>query len=223
MFVYVRNYVGPDGCEPAFGDGDDARLLPMVRVPRASTAYLLPVGAALFGDPELRAPGQPLSEEALWLAGAEARQVWRWLPSTPAPSSAAFATGGVHVLRSEHWQVALRSGSYGQKGVGGHAHDDQLALVAWLDGAPLVVDAGTARYAADMVLRDRFRGTAAHSTVIIDRRGGRRIAYRPPLRARRGGAGCRPSCSRTPPRAPVSSASTPATRGCPVARAIAAG
>jgi hypothetical protein len=74
----------------------------------------------------------------------------------------------VHVLRSAAWQVELRSGSYGQKGVGGHAHNDQLALVAWLDGAPLVVDSGTARYAADMVLRDRFRGTAAHSTVIVD-------------------------------------------------------
>ena len=168
MFVYVRNYVGPDGCEPAFGDGDDARLLPIVPRPAREHSYLLPVGAALFGDPELRAPGQPLSEEALWLAGAAARRVWRWLPSRPAPSSASFAGGGVHILRSEHWQVALRSGSYGQKGVGGHAHNDQLALVAWLDGAPLVVDAGTARYAADMVLRDRFRGTAAHSTVIID-------------------------------------------------------
>jgi uncharacterized heparinase superfamily protein len=169
MFVFVRGYLGPDGCEPAFGDGDDARLFPIV--PRAARehAYLLPVGATLFGDPELRAPGQPLCEEALWLAGAAAaRRVWDWLPARPAPSSASFPTGGVHVLRSEHWQVALRSGSYGQKGVGGHAHNDQLALVAWLDGAPLVVDSGTARYAADMVLRDRFRGTAAHSTIVVD-------------------------------------------------------
>ncbi len=168
MFVFVRGYVGPDGCEPAFGDGDDARLLPIVPRPAREHASLLPVGAALFGDPELRAPEQPLSEEALWIAGAAARRVWRWLPARPAPPSASFPTGGVHVLRSEHWQVALRSGSYGQKGVGGHAHNDQLAVVVWLDGAPLVVDSGTARYAADMVLRDRFRGTAAHSTVVID-------------------------------------------------------
>lgn len=168
MLVYLRNYVGPDGCEPAFGDGDDARLYPIV--PRAARqhAYLLPVGAALFGDPELRARGVPFSEEALWLAGPDARRVWSWLPPTPAPSSASFPTGGVHILRSERWQLELRSGSYGQKGVGGHAHNDQLGLVAWLDGRPLIVDAGTGRYAADMVLRDLFRGTAAHSTIVVD-------------------------------------------------------
>lgn len=170
MLVYLRHYVGPDGCEPAFGDGDDARLFPIVPRPPREHAYLLPVGAALFGDPELRAAGVPFSEEALWLVGPEARRVWAWLPPTPAPSSASFPTGGVHILRSRRWQVELRSGSYGQKGVGGHAHNDQLALVAWLDGAPLVVDAGTGRYAADMVLRDHFRGTAAHSTVVIDGR-----------------------------------------------------
>ena len=168
MLIFVRNYVGPDGCEPAFGDGDDARLYPIV--PRAARhhAYLLPVGAALFGDPELRARSVPFSEEALWLAGADARRVWSWLPPTPAPSSASFPTGGVHILRSERWQIELRSGSYGQKGVGGHAHNDQLSVVAWLDGQPLLVDAGTGTYAADMVLRDHFRGTAAHSTIVVD-------------------------------------------------------
>jgi uncharacterized heparinase superfamily protein len=167
MLVYLRNYVGPDGCEPAFGDGDDARLLPLVpRAPRHH-AYLLAVGASLFGDPELRAPGDEFTEEALWLAGPEAWRVWSWLPPRPPAPSASFPTGGVHILRSARWQLELRSGSYGQKGVGGHAHNDQLSVVAWLDGAPLIVDAGTGRYAADMVTRDRFRGTAAHSTVIV--------------------------------------------------------
>ncbi len=168
MLLYVRSYVGPDGCEPAFGDGDDARVYPIVPRPSRQHAYLVPVGAVLFGDPELRPAGGALSEEAVWLGGPDARRVWAWLPSTAAPRSVSFPTGGVHILRSDTWQLELRAGSYGQKGVGGHAHNDQLGLVAWLDGAPLLVDAGTASYAADMVLRDRFRGTAAHSTVIVD-------------------------------------------------------
>lgn len=168
MLLYLRSYVGPDGCEPAFGDGDDARLLPIVPRPPRQHAYLLSVGAVLFGDPALRAGGDLFGEEALWLAGPESWRVWSWLPARPPPRSASFPTGGVHILRSDHWQLELRAGSYGQRGVGGHAHNDQLGLVAWLDGAPLLVDAGTARYAADMALRDRFRGTAAHSTVIVD-------------------------------------------------------
>ena len=112
-------------------------------------------------------PAVALSEEALWLCGPDAATTWDWLPAQPPPRSASFPSGGVHVLRSDRWQVELRSGSYGQRGVGGHAHNDQLSFVAWLDGKPLVVDAGTARYAADMVARDRFRGTAAHSTIVV--------------------------------------------------------
>jgi hypothetical protein len=135
--------------------------------PPREHAYLLSIGTALFGDPSLKLPSATLSEEALWLCGPEAATTWDWLPATPPPGSASFPSGGVHVLRSAAWQVELRSGSYGQRGVGGHAHNDQLSFVAWLDGKPLVVDAGTARYAADMVARDRFRGTAAHSTVIV--------------------------------------------------------
>jgi uncharacterized heparinase superfamily protein len=168
MFLFVRGYLGPDGDEPAFGDGDDARLLPLVPRPPRQHHYLLSIGAALFADPELRPVAGTLAEEALWLCGARALAVWRWLPPTPAPPSLSFLSGGVHVLRDARWQVALRAGSYGQNGVGGHAHNDQLSLVAWLDGRPLVVDPGTARYAADMVLRDCFRGTAAHSTLTLD-------------------------------------------------------
>jgi hypothetical protein len=168
MLSFVAGYVGPDGCEPAFGDSDDARLCPLVPRPPREHAYLLSVGAALFGDPSLKLPSVALSEEALWLGGPSAAQTWDWLPATAPPRAASFPSGGVHVLRSDHWQVELRSGSYGQRGVGGHAHNDQLSVVAWLDEKPLLVDPGTARYAADMVARDRFRGTAAHSTIVVD-------------------------------------------------------
>jgi hypothetical protein len=168
MFLFTRGYVGPDGDEPAFGDGDDARLLPIVPRRAREHAYLLSIGAALFGDPELRAPGVEFAEEAAWLFGPRAFDTWRWLPVTPAPRALSFPSGGVHVLRSDRWQVELRAGDYGQHGVGGHAHNDQLAIVAWLDGKPLVVDPGTGRYAADMVLRDHFRGTAAHATLTLD-------------------------------------------------------
>jgi heparinase II/III-like protein len=168
MFLFLRHYVGPDGCEPGFGDGDDGRVYPIVPHPARYHAYLLPVGATLFGESWCKPRGGDFTEEALWLCGPDAAAVWSALPSTPELPAVSFPSGGVHVLRSDRWQVALRSGSYGQKGVGGHAHNDQLSVVAWLDGAPLVVDPGTARYAADMVVRNRFRGTAAHSTVVVD-------------------------------------------------------
>jgi hypothetical protein len=168
MLRFVRGYLMPDGSEPGFGDGDDARLMPLVPRPPRAHGYLLPIGAVLFGDPSLRLPGASLSEEALWLVGPDAHERWRALAPRPPPRSTSFPSGGVHVLRSRRLYVALRSGSYGQRGVGGHAHNDQLSLVVSAGRRPILVDPGTASYAGDPLLRDRFRGTAAHSTLVVD-------------------------------------------------------
>lgn len=64
--------------------------------------------------------------------------------------------------------VALRAGGHGQRGVGGHSHNDQLALAVALDGVRLVDEPGTLCYGADPLWRDRFRGTAAHATAVLD-------------------------------------------------------
>jgi hypothetical protein len=168
MFRFLRGYLLPDGSEPGFGDGDDARLLPLVPRPPRAHAWLLPIGALAFLDPSLRRPHTPLVEEALWWHGPNAPDDWQALAPTPDPPSGTFPDGGVHLLRAPRLAVAMRSGSYGQRGVGGHAHNDQLALVAHLDGRPLIVDAGTGCYTRDPVLRDRFRGTAAHATLVVD-------------------------------------------------------
>jgi hypothetical protein len=122
---------------------------------------------ALFDDVRLRRPGPP-PEELVWWCGREGLRVWDATPPTPDAPCASFPSGGVHILRSPRLYVAMRAGSYGQHGVGGHAHNDQLSVVVYVDGRPLILDAGTGSYTADPVARDRFRGTAAHSTVVVD-------------------------------------------------------
>jgi len=168
MFAYLRGVLQPDGTDPGFGDADDTRLVPVVARDPRQHAWLLPVGAVLFDDASLRAPDAAFSEEALWLLGPAAYDCWRWLGPAPSAPSASFVSGGVHVMRDRDVCVALRAGPYGQHGVGGHAHNDQLALVIHAGGAPLVVDAGTGCYTQDPLLRDRLRSTSAHSTVIVE-------------------------------------------------------
>jgi hypothetical protein len=50
---------------------------------------------------------------------------------------------------------------------GGHAHSDALALTLSVSGRPLLIDPGTATYTMDAALRDRFRGTSMHNTVVL--------------------------------------------------------
>jgi hypothetical protein len=75
----------------------------------------------------------------------------------------------VAIARGERLYVALRAGSTGQRGVGGHGHNDQLSLVVWA-GRPIVREAGTGGYTGDPLLRDRLRGTSAHATLVIEGR-----------------------------------------------------
>jgi hypothetical protein len=167
MLGFVRGILAPDGSEPGFGDGDDAHLLPVVPRDPRDHAYLLGLGVAVLNDVRLRRGGAP-PEELVWWCGAAGLRAWDAIAPSPDAPAASFPTGGVHILRSSRLYVALRAGSYGQHGVGGHAHNDQLSLVVYADGKPLILDPGTASYTADPVARDRFRGTAAHSTVIVD-------------------------------------------------------
>lgn len=168
MFSFVAGYVGADGSEPGFGDGDDGRCMPLLPHQPRDHGYLLAVGAARFGDPTLKPVGARFSEEAAWLCGAAGYRRWRALPALQPPGSLSFIDGGVHVLRGDGVYAAMRCGGYGQHGVGGHAHNDQLAVVLSFDGAPLVIDSGTCCYTSDPIWRDRYRGTAAHSTVVVE-------------------------------------------------------
>jgi hypothetical protein len=68
-------------------------------------------------------------------------------------------------LRGSGAVVAVSAGPRGQKGVGGHNHNDQLSFELHLEGTPVIVDSGTGSYLRDRRLRDWFRGTAAHNTL----------------------------------------------------------
>jgi hypothetical protein len=50
---------------------------------------------------------------------------------------------------------------------GGHAHADALSITLTLGRRPFLIDPGTAAYSVDVALRDRFRGTAFHNTVLV--------------------------------------------------------
>jgi Heparinase II/III-like protein/Heparinase II/III N-terminus len=164
MLRFAEATLAPDGSHPGFGDGDDARLCPIVERAPGDSSYLAALGV-LLGEPR---PDRPAPEELIWWQGAAGVAAWSRASRAPVHETASFPTGGVHILRSPRLYVALRSGAYGQHGVGGHAHNDQLSLVVHAHGAPLIVDSGTGSYTFDPVVRDRFRGTAAHSTVIVD-------------------------------------------------------
>jgi hypothetical protein len=169
MLEYIRAYLRPDGRAPLVGDADGGRLLPLA--PRASDdhAYLLAVGAALFGDPRFKLEGEA-PDELFWLLGAEGVRAYEGLETAGAGAavSAVFEHAGACVLREGDLYLMLCASGAGLSGRGAHGHNDALSIEVSARGVSLLADPGTYVYTADPRARQLFRSTAYHSTVVVD-------------------------------------------------------
>jgi len=74
----------------------------------------------------------------------------------------AFPNFGLYIFRSSSLYLAIRCGSVGQDGKGGHAHNDQLSIELTLDGQDLIRDPGTYLYTPHPEKRNQYRSVKAH-------------------------------------------------------------
>lgn len=85
-------------------------------------------------------------------------------------SSTCFPSGGFYIMRNRDDYVLFNCNPVGTRGIGTHKHNDVLSLEVHLEGEDILVDPGCFLYTADPRMYDLFRGTAHHSTVVIDGR-----------------------------------------------------
>jgi hypothetical protein len=164
----------PDGTVPEIGDSDSGALLPLVRRTPGDCRGTFALAGTWLGRPDFLWAAGGLTAEVLWLLGPEG---WRGAAATGSrppngPASLAFPKGGYAIMRS-HWdrnahQMIVDIGPLASPVSGAHAHADMLAIQCWAFGEPYLVDPGTFCYTADETWRDHFRGSAAHSTVVVD-------------------------------------------------------
>jgi Heparinase II/III-like protein/Heparinase II/III N-terminus len=161
----------PDGTIPLLGDDDGGRLLPLDERTYCDTRPTLALGAALLGRADYKTIGASASDEMLWLLGPESLSVFdRLEPRPPGPTSRAFRSGGVYVMR-DGWSegssvLAIDCGDHG----GGHDHAGALGFDLTFSGRPVLVDPGTHSYLRGGARGDYFRSTAAHNAVVVDGR-----------------------------------------------------
>jgi len=167
MFRAVRAYLTPAGRAPQIGDNDSGRALALCERETLDHRYLLSLGAALFGDPELKVEQAP-ADEVLFLLGSEGVRRLAALPESAVARSGSLRRAGLFFLRSGSAYCAVSCGPNGQAGVGGHSHNDKLAVEIHQGERPVVVDCGTGSYTGDPEARNAFRSTRAHSTVEVD-------------------------------------------------------
>jgi hypothetical protein len=83
------------------------------------------------------------------------------------PKLYAFSEFGLYIYRTKNLYLAVRCGSIGQKGNGGHAHNDNLSFELNVEGRDFIVDGGTYLYTPLPKIRNEFRSTQAHNTLAV--------------------------------------------------------
>lgn len=169
---HLMHLTAPDGTTPFYGDDDGGRLAPLDDRPPADFRATLATAAALHARPDYKRVAGPASEETLWLLGTAGLEAFDALAARPpAEGSRAFPEGGYYLMRDgwtrESNYMLLDCGPHGAMN-GGHAHADALSFTLAARGRTLVVDAGTCTYTGSGELRDHFRHTAAHNTLVVD-------------------------------------------------------
>lgn len=161
---FLRAITDDTGRLPLIGDDDGGQLFPICGRPSSDVTDTLATAAVLLADPDL-AVGPP-AEETVWICG-----MTHSVPETFAPrsqSSIGFPHAGYYVCRDGAGNhLVFDTGRHGFLN-GGHAHADALAVVVSVGGRPLLIDPGTATYTMDLAVRDRFRSTAMHNTVVVN-------------------------------------------------------
>lgn len=117
-------------------------------------------------------PMPPAAEAVAWLLGPEGLAGYEKLAVVePATQSKAFAAGGYYVMRDGWGPTAnyllIDCGPHGMNNCG-HAHADALSFELAANGKSVLVDPGTYTYTGSKELRDWFRGSLAHNTLIVD-------------------------------------------------------
>ena len=162
----------PDGLSTMYGDDDGGRLLSLGERASADFRDTLQLGATLLGRRDWKWMAGPATVELLWLLGPEGLEAYDLLEAeSPDSRVHYFGSSGNAVLR-DGWHpdaayVFFDGGVHGAVNYV-HAHADALSIEFSADRVAWIVDPGTYTYTKDPALRDYFRSTAAHNTVVIN-------------------------------------------------------
>lgn len=160
----LRNILGAlgEGVPPRWG-GFAAELLPRIAAMRSWLAAMChPDGdIGFFNDATLGiAPSRAALERYAERLGLGAAAV-------PGPGATTLASSGYIRIALGPAVALLDLAPVGPDYLPGHAHADTLSFELSLFGQRVLVNSGTSRYGDDDERR-RQRGTAAHSTVVVD-------------------------------------------------------
>jgi len=170
MFEVVNAFTDAGGRFPLIGDNDSGTLLRFDLESPERADNLLKVGSTFFNRSSW-ARWPEAGVNALLHLGPSAHNRYAKLTSEVAQKrrSWVFPRAGWVFLRGEGGHVSFCAGPFRQRGlVGGHGHNDALSITVTIGERRLIIDPGTFCYFLRPELRQLFRSSAYHNTLVID-------------------------------------------------------
>jgi len=188
MLEFVMTVTKPNGLIPQIGDNDSGRLWFLGEngySRRLDWRYLLNLGAVIFQRKDFKARSGDLGEENLWILGEEGLDGFEGIPvNTSNLESRDFPASGYYLLRAGTLRLLVDCLPEDRSAPHGHRHNSRLSFELSSKDEDLIVDPGSYAYTADPEWRNRFRGTAYHSTVLLDEKEQNRFYRRQPFEFR---------------------------------------
>ena len=163
---YLRTLADDNGRLPLIGDDDGGQLFRFGEPSSADASASLSVAASVLSDPSLAVA--PPSVDVFWILGKRPEVEFR-LAGARWPSRVCRDSGYMISRNVDGGHLVFDAGRHGFLN-GGHAHADALSVVLTVEGEPLLIDPGTATYTMDREVRDRFRSSRMHNTLVLDER-----------------------------------------------------
>ena len=115
---------------------------------------------------------QPQNEFFFWMTGNFPGKPESLLGPKKQQPVQYFPQGGYvvysHKIKNCNHHLIMDVGPQGLGKMDAHGHADALSLLLHVNGQPVLIDCGTYLYLGSRNLRDFFRGTAAHNTVMVN-------------------------------------------------------
>lgn len=160
--------IGNSGCIE-FGDNDEGLILNLAAAKPSYLEYVLAF-ATLECAVGLRwANCDSWCETLNWMYTDAQLKAAGKMPLFDNAAVESFPDGGVTIVRFEEGRsvFAFDHGPLGFGELAAHAHADALSVQLYVDGFPVLIDAGTYIYNGDRTSRDRYRSTSVHNTVCV--------------------------------------------------------
>ena len=172
MIEFVMCYTKPDGTAPQISDNDDGRLHIISNYGNWNLLdhrYLLSAGAVLFNRSDFKEAAGEFHEEAFWLWGEEGLRKFKTFPDCKFPlSSKAFLESGFYTMRKDNLCMIIDCVPADPKAPSGHKHNSRLSFELFVHDKSFIIDPGAYIYTADKEMRNLFRSTKYHNTVVVD-------------------------------------------------------